>query len=115
MRHQVSVEQQTRSRTATGGLANAWAAITGGSSIWAELRPLSPFEIDRYAHTVGKVSHRLRVRVGEIAAITTRMRVTYGSRHFAVVGVTQPDEQSRFYDVQLAETISGGPTDGEGD
>ncbi len=113
MRQVVSIENPTRSQDAVGGDTEAWAAITGGASIYAQLSPMSAWEIERYGHTVGKVTHKLRIRAG--LAVTTKHRVTYGSRTFAVIGVMQPDEQSRFLELTVNETTSGGPTDGVGD
>lgn len=113
MRHQVAIETPTRSRTASGGYTVGWAAITGGDAVWARLRPLRPYEIQRYGHTVGRVSHKLTLRAG--LTVTTKMRVTYNGRHFAIVGVLgDVDERNRFAELVLEETISGGPTTGDG-
>lgn len=96
-----------------GGLTDGWATITGGE-VWAEVKPMRAFEINQHAHTVGKVSHRVRIRAG--LTVTTKHRVLYGSRVLAVVGVMQPDERGRFMELLCNEVLSGRDTDdGAGD
>lgn len=89
LRDVVTVQQQTGSRGDYGQLAETWAAISGGSNVWAEIEPLSGRETILAQSNQATLTHRITLRT--IAGITPRMRVISGSRTFHISAVRESD------------------------
>lgn len=86
LRHRVSVSSPSSTPDGLGGYSESYAAATP-ATVWASIQPATPAVIERVVGNglEAKVSHVVTVRYH--AGITTKTRLTYGSRLLDVRGV----------------------------
>ena len=90
LRHRVTIEKPTRTQLTGKGYTTIWNKIPGGD-VWAEVRPLSSSDRFAQAHVSNSQTHIVRIR--KIDDVASDMRVKFGSRYFAIQGITNRDER----------------------
>lgn len=91
LRDQITIQQQTGSRGSYGQLAETWAAVSGGTNVWAEIEPLGGREQILAQSNQATLTHRITLRTIAGVTITPRMRVVSGSRTWHIVAVRESD------------------------
>lgn len=81
LRHKVTIQQPTDSKSARGGVTQTWATY---HTAYAAIEPLSGGEGQAGRMESGTITHRIRIRYKD--GITAKMRVVFGSRTFDISG-----------------------------
>lgn len=105
MRHQVVVENPTRTADAEGGYTDAWSAASP-SPVWARLEPATPSNVERLVgNTVSApITHVVTMRYH--AGITAKTRLTFeNSRVFYVRGLQNVSEKDRWLVLACEEIV----------
>jgi SPP1 family predicted phage head-tail adaptor len=82
LRHRVIIEQATVTADAAGNRTETWSTL---ATVWAALEPLTGRQFVEAFRTNAELTHRVRVRYR--SDVIASMRVTEGSRHYAIVAV----------------------------
>lgn len=91
LRHQVTIEEPTRTPDAGKGYTTVWSALSGGTNIWASIEPLTSSDRFAQAHAYNGQTHTVTIR--KLTGVLSTMRVKFGTRYFAIQGVTDTDER----------------------
>ena len=101
LRERVALKSVSTQRDEVGGLVETWATV---ATVSAKIEPMSARESwyrqQMNAAASWKVSIRWR------AGMTTKQRITWGSRTFEVRGVTDPDNRRRFLELACDEIVA---------
>jgi len=91
LRHQVAVQNPSRTNDAYGGYTETFAAASP-SPVFAEIQTATASAIERLiGNTIeAPVTHLVTIRWH--SAVTTRTRLVFNSRNFAVRGIKNVDE-----------------------
>lgn len=95
MRHRVVVENPTNAADGDGGYGETYAAASP-SPVWASIEPATPSVIEQ------QVGNRIEAPITHIVSmrwhsgVTTRTRLTFGSRRLFVRGLQKVDEISEW-------------------
>ena len=98
LRNRVTIQANTPTRDAIGGEVASWASHSGW---WCELLHVQGGETVR-----GKTVHAQAnfLAIGRhVAGVTTKMRVTFGSRTFDILAAYDPDNRTRELRLDLLE------------
>lgn len=102
---QITIQQNTPTRDANGGLVDAWAAL---ATRWAAVVPLNGKEYFTGKQEASEVSHRVRIRHDPVvAAVTPKMRILCGTRIFDIESVINPREANREIVMMCRELNNG--------
>lgn len=82
----VTIEQPTVARNDVGESVLSWSTF---ATVWADVSSLSSREVERYAETVGFMTHRVRIRY--LNGLTSAMRVVYRGRILEIGQVLERD------------------------
>lgn len=94
LRRVVTIQQPTTTQTGTGATRiSGWAAISGGSSIYADIDE-APGQEKLQAGQVN-AKRPVTVTIRYLAGVTAQMRVLYGSRTFQIVSSLNVDQRNR--------------------
>lgn len=91
LRHRIAIEYPTRTPDAGKGYSTSWSTLSGGN-VWAEIMPLSASDRYAQAHVYSGQTHTVRIR--SLSTVLSNMRVKFGTRYFAIQGVTNKDERN---------------------
>ncbi|MBD2782858.1 phage head closure protein [Xenorhabdus szentirmaii] len=90
LRHRVTIEKQTSSRTPSGSVIREWSDV---ASVWAEVRPISGRELVASGAVLTEVTIRIWLRYR--ADITTSHRIIYQGNSFAITVVIPNAQHTR--------------------
>jgi SPP1 family predicted phage head-tail adaptor len=82
----VTIEQASTTRNAVGEPTLAWTTF---ATVWASVDSLSARETERFAETVGFMTHRIKIRY--LNGLTSAMRIQYRSRTLEIGQVLEQD------------------------
>jgi len=82
----VTIQQATTTRNAVGEPTLAWTTF---ATVWASVDSLSARETERFAETVGFMTHRVKIRY--LDGLTSAMRIQYRSRTLEIGQVLERD------------------------
>ena len=82
----VTIQQPTPTANEVGEPVLTWSTF---ATVWADVRPLSSREVERYAQAVGFMSHRVAIRY--LDGITSAMRIVYRNRVLEIGEITEHD------------------------
>lgn len=94
LRHVVSIETPTFTRSATGASkAASWAALTNGANVFADIDETTGKEQIQ----AGQVNPQrpVTVTLRYLAGVTAECRVVYGARRFQIVSFVNVDSRNR--------------------
>lgn len=100
---QVTIQQTTGSRDAYGGQPTSWAAITGGTNVWAKIEPLSGRESLIAQSNQATTTHRVTIRA--LDGITPRMRVVVGSRYLNIAALRPLGFDRQYVQLDCMEVV----------
>jgi SPP1 family predicted phage head-tail adaptor len=89
----ITIEQASSTKNEVGEAVLSWTTF---ATVWAAVDSLSARETERFAETVGFMTHRVRIRY--LAGITTAMRIQYRSR---TLEIGQIMEKDRLWDQEI--------------
>ncbi len=87
LRHRIALEAPVETADGGGGAALNW---TNWAGLWGAIEPLSGKESLAAGQIEGNVTHRVTIR--HRAGVSTRMRIAFGARRFAIRAVIAPEE-----------------------
>lgn len=99
LRHKVTIQTLTETADGSGGFASSWADT---ASVWAKITPASGYERAQGQQLEAVITHKIIIRYR--AGITTKQRIKYGARYFAITSVINLDEADRFLQIMAAES-----------
>jgi SPP1 family predicted phage head-tail adaptor len=82
----VRIEQPTTAPNEVGEPVLTWSTF---ATVWADVDSLSSRETQRYAETVGFMTHRVRIRY--LDGLTSAMRVVYRDRTLEIGQILERD------------------------
>lgn len=96
----VSIRAQSTTRDSLNQLVTTWTEIANGG-VWASVAPLKSSEAMQAMANQVEVTHRVTIRYR--ADVTAAMRVYFGSRQLAIVGLRNPDERGEYMELTCVE------------
>jgi SPP1 family predicted phage head-tail adaptor len=100
-RHRLAFQSATDTRTADGGVSQAWATT---NTVWGRVDPLDGSEVVHADKTRADATHRANIRHG--ITVTPAMRFTYDSRTFQILSVLNIDERDRELTIIAQEIVT---------
>lgn len=88
LQRRITIQAQTTTQDSYGAEQQTWNDVL---SCWASIKAASSREVYAAAGFVSQLSHIVTIRY-TTTAITSAMRVLYGTRTFLVQAVVDPDE-----------------------
>jgi len=82
----VTIQQAAKSQNEVGETVLAWSDF---ATVWASVDSLSSREMERFAETVGFMTHRVRIRY--LAGLTGAMRIVYRDRTLEIGQIIEKD------------------------
>jgi SPP1 family predicted phage head-tail adaptor len=82
----VTIQQATTTKNEVGEPVLAWSTF---ATVWADVESLSSRETERFAETVGFMTHRVKIRY--LDGLTNAMRIQYRSRTLEIGQVLERD------------------------
>jgi len=82
----ITIEQPTSTANAVGEPVLSWSTY---ATVWAAVDSLSSRETERFAETVGFMTHRIRIRY--LSGLTSAMRIIYRSRTLEIGQIIERD------------------------
>lgn len=101
LKHVVAIKAQSTTRDDVNQKVLTWTTITNGSPEYAAIEPLSTRESQAALANQMEISHRVTLRYR--ADVTADMRIVFGSREFAIVGIRNPKERGEFLELLCLE------------
>ena len=105
LRHRVSIETESSTSDGMGGYTSGgWTALTGMSSVPAQIMPLSSKEQLDAMKLESVITNKIRIRYR--AGITSKHRIVFGSRIFNIKGAPiNYDEKNVSLDLLVTEDV----------
>lgn len=100
LRHQVWIKEPTHTPDGVGGKTTTWGTVT---VCWGSFRPKRGREWIESGLENAELTEIFRMRYYD--GITPAMRMTFGSRTFEVVSITNIDERNRELELTLKELV----------
>jgi SPP1 family predicted phage head-tail adaptor len=82
----ITIEQATSTKNEVGEAVLSWSTF---ATVWAAVDSLSARETERFAETVGFMTHRMKIRY--LSGVTTAMRIQYRNRTLEIGQVLERD------------------------
>lgn len=103
LRHTVTIQSPTETKNSTGEVETTWGTF---ASVRAAVEPLRGQEY--FAAKQVQASTNVRIRVRYMTGITTKMRVLFESRYFAIEGIIDPEMRHRELQLMCVEREADG-------
>lgn len=100
---QITIEAQSSTRDAYGQLAETWAAIEGGTNVWAKIAPLAGREQMLAQSNKATLTHRITLY--DDFTVTPRMRAKAGSRVWNIAAVRPLGTDGLFLELDAVEVV----------
>ena len=82
----VTIQQAATSQNEVGETVLAWSTV---ATVWASVESLSARETERFAETVGFMTHRVKIRY--LDGLTGAMRIVYRNRVLEIGQILERD------------------------
>ena len=82
----VTIQQATTTKNEVGEPTLTWSTF---ATVWASVESLSARETERFAETVGFMTHRVKIRY--LDGLTSAMRIVYRNRTLEIGQVLERD------------------------
>ena len=89
MNKRVIIQAVTQSADSQGGFTETWATY---KTVWAAIKPISGGETFQASQYRTPVTHKITMRY--LPSITTKHRILYGSRVFAIKEIIDVDDDN---------------------
>lgn len=106
LRHRIAIQRPNRSQGTTFGDAKieSWTTI---ATVWAAIEPISSREALKADHVMSGITHRIRMRGQSNLAVTSDMRVQFGTRIFQIeMPPINKDERGIELELMCTEQVS---------
>ena len=101
LRHRITIEQPTETRDSYGSVKITWSTL---ATVWAAIWPVRAKEFVSLGQTQSEVTHRIRMRYRN--DVTTKLRIEFNSRYFAINQVINPDERNIMLELVCTEEVN---------
>lgn len=98
MKRRIQIQSVTETSDGQGGITEAWATF---ATVWASIEPLKGYEKMQAMQLASPITHKVIIRY--LAGVTTRHRILYDGRVFAIKEVINPSEENDFLNMQCVE------------
>jgi SPP1 family predicted phage head-tail adaptor len=98
LRHQIILQQVTRTADGAGGYTQAWSDL---KTVWASVRPRAGIKRSFAGKLEADTTHLISIRFLE--GVTTGMRILFGARVFQIHSVLNEDERGAWLHLQAVE------------
>lgn len=109
LRHRVTLQANTRTRSASGVITDSWSDV---ATVWAKIENTTAREMFAGAAVNAEASHTITIRW--LAGVNAEMRVAYvdqknggNTRYFDIRGVVNPDETRTMLMLSCLEVAGG--------
>ena len=99
-RHRVVIETRTDTGQTGGGVSSSWATL---ATVWASVQPLKGMERLHAQQLESPVTHKVTIHYR--SDVTTKHRLTWGSRTFNIRSVVDVDERRRATEMICEEGV----------
>jgi len=99
LRNYITIQEPTETNT-NGERTLTWSEY---KTCWAAVIPVSGREWFDGQQTNSEVTHRIRTRY--LSGVTTKMRITWDSRTFAIQSVINMDEGKHWLEIMAVEQV----------
>ena len=99
LRHRIEIQAPAPTRDYLGGREPNWSTTT---TVWAAIEPKSAGESVDGKEVASVVKHQLTIRY--LPELTTRHRIKWGSRTFAIDSIINQDEANRMMVITATES-----------
>ena len=82
----VTIQQATKTKNEVGETVLTWSDF---ATVWASVESLSARETERFAETVGFMTHRVKIRY--LSGLTGAMRIVYRNRVLEIGQILERD------------------------
>lgn len=103
LRHEVVIQTPTETENATGESVPTWGTF---AAVRAAVEPLRGQEFFASQQLQSSLSVRIRIRY--LANVTTKMRVQWENRYFAIEGIIDPEMRHRELQLMCVERAADG-------
>ena len=100
LRHRVTIQQVTESRTTTGAVTESWSTF---ATVWADISPGHTREYAAAKTINAELTHEIRIRYLE--GVTPKMRILFGARVFNIDPPRNFDERNRELHIMATEKV----------
>lgn len=98
MNQRVSIQAVTQTSDGQGGFSESWATI---GTVWALIEPANGYEKMQAMQQSSPISHKITIRF--YRGLTTKHRLLFGERIFAIKEVLNVNESSQFHKLRCIE------------
>ncbi|WP_172295825.1 phage head closure protein [Pseudoruegeria sp. HB172150] len=103
LNRRLTLERPLRTRDEAGGYVTTWGVL---GTLWASIRPGTGRDAESAGLTVSTVPYRITVRAAPVSSPQRPVpgqRLREGTRMFAVLAVTEADDDARYLTVFARE------------
>lgn len=101
LRHRITIQSVTETSDGMGGFTEAWATYV---TAWADIKPVKGEEALEHKKLEHELVHRIWTRY--ISGITTKMRIVWGTRTMRIIGLRNPDERDKMFEIMAEELVT---------
>lgn len=101
MNNRIAIQAYTSVADGMGGFTNTYATW---KTVWSAIWPTSARDVIQGNAPTMAVSHRIRIRY--LSGLTTKHRVLFGTRYFAIVSIINPSEKGEWLDLLCNEVTT---------
>lgn len=98
LREYVTIEQPTETEDGHGGFAVTWSTF---AQVWARIDPVAQRHDYHGDALERRVTHKIIIR--ELSDLTIKMRISFESRIFHILGFADMEERDRFVEIKCHE------------
>jgi SPP1 family predicted phage head-tail adaptor len=102
LRERVTLQTPTRTADGAGGYTETWANLAP-ATVWAAVEAAPAAEVERRLGAEVTAGLVFRVKLRAHSGVTTRTRVTWGTRVLHVKGLETPDRLGRWLTLYCEE------------
>lgn len=100
LRHSIIIQQATESFNGNSELVSTWSTF---ATIWASIEPLVGREYYAARQVNAETTGKIRIRY--LAALTTKMRISFGTRIFDIKGISNIEERNEEMVLYYSEVV----------
>lgn len=101
LRHQVVIQQASRSSDGQGGGTMSWTTL---ATVWARIEPVAGREVVAQQGLQSQITHRVVMRFR--SDVTTKMRLSHDGRLMNIRSIRNLEERKRWMELSVEEGVA---------